>query len=160
VPRRRAPVRRSPDIHGGQPVFAGTTVPIQTLADHLRGGGDVASYLDRWPALPPERVRDVLVFALEELIARERVPAGPPQASLLPRTDERGAIINAADLTAAVVVGKRVLCPACRELRFRSWPEGWDSHAAHRCSGIVAVEPRARKAEFKRRYGHLFRSER
>jgi hypothetical protein len=115
------------------------------------------SFLDTRPDLSADRVRDVVIYALDELIARERIPAGPPQASLLPRTDNRGVITNAADLTADLVVGRRVLCPACRGLQFRSWPEGWDSHAEHRCSGILAVEPRARKAEFKRRYGHLFR---
>jgi hypothetical protein len=37
------------------------------------------------------------------------------------------------------------------------WPEGWDSHAAHRCEGIEAEGAEARKQEFKTRFAGLFR---
>jgi hypothetical protein len=132
-------------------------VPVQTLLDHVRAGRDLQDYLDVHPDLPPALVREVLVLALAELIRREQLPPAPSQASLLPRTDERGVITNPSELRADLVVGRRVLCPACRTLVFRAWPEGWDAHAEHKCAGITAVEGRARKAEFKRRYGHLFR---
>lgn len=132
-------------------------MPVQTLLDHIRAGRDLESYLDLHAELPADLVREVLALALGDLIRREQLPPAPPQASLLPRTDDRGVITNPSELRADFVVGRRVLCPACRTLVFRSWPEGWDAHAEHKCAGITAVEGRARKAEFKRRYGYLFR---
>ena len=125
--------------------------------DHLRSGGSLQGFVEAWPDLPQDQVLAALVLALEELIDRERVPLGPPQGSLLPRTDGKGAVTNASELTADLVVGRRALCPACRLMVFQAWPEGWDSHAAHRCTGLHASDPELRKAEFKRRYAHLFR---
>ena len=46
-------------------------------------------------------------------------------------------------------------CPACRTYLFKRWPWGWDAHAAHRCEGLSATGTEARKAEFRRRFGHL-----
>lgn len=69
-----------------------------------------------------------------------------------------GTITNASDLTSDQVVGQRVLCPACREKTFVLWPEGWDAHAAHKCSGLRADDPELRKSEFKQRYAGLFRA--
>jgi len=43
-------------------------------------------------------------------------------------------------------------CPACHQHEFKRWPFGWDAHAAHKCTGLTAVEPEARKKEFKRRF--------
>jgi len=157
VPRSPSPIRRSPDLHGGQPLFAGSTVPVQSLLDSIRRGESLDRFLERWPELDLKQVLAVMAWALDDLIQRERIPPSPPQASLLPRTDDKGVINNAADLSADQVVGRKVLCPACRKLVFRSWPEGWDAHAEHRCAGITAVDPTRRKNEFKKRYGHLFR---
>ncbi len=134
-------------------------MPVQALLDAVRRGESVDGFLERQPDLSRDQVRAVLAFALEQLIERERIPAQTPQASLLPRSDERGVIVNGADLRANQVVGRKVLCPACRTMVFQLWPEGWDSHAEHRCAGITAVDPVRRKAEFKRRYGHLFRAD-
>jgi hypothetical protein len=80
------------------------------------------------------------------------------QRSLLPRLDAGGVVTNAEELRVDQVVGKRVRCPGCRMLVFRSWPEGWDAHAASRCRGVTGSTPEQRKAEFKRRFGQLFRS--
>jgi hypothetical protein len=74
-----------------------------------------------------------------------------------PQLSSGGVILNAAVLTAADVAHKRVLCPACMEKEFEMWPEGWDSHAAHRCKGLGDGTTQERKAEFKRVLGHLFR---
>lgn len=157
VRRPRSPIRRLPDLAGGQPVFAGTALPLRALLDHLQSGGDLDAFTREHPELPREQILAVCTVALEELIERERIPVGPPQGSLLPRTDAHGAITNAAELAASQVVHRQVLCPACRELTFQRWPEGWDSHAEHRCAGLAATDPAARKAEFKRRYQHLFK---
>jgi uncharacterized protein (DUF433 family) len=156
VARTRSPIQRSPDVQGGQPVFAGTTVRVQALLDHLRRAESLEGFAERWPQLSRAQVAEVLGLALEQLIVRERIPVGPPQASLLPRQDDRGVITNAGELVAHQVTGRRVRCPACGSLVFKVWPEGWDSHAEHRCAGLSAAEGEARKAEFKRRYGHLF----
>ena len=43
-------------------------------------------------------------------------------------------------------------CPACNQHLFKRWPFGWDTHAAHRCTGLTEIEPEARKKEFKRRF--------
>jgi hypothetical protein len=75
----------------------------------------------------------------------------------MPVRDANGAILNADQLKVDNVVHERVLCPACGDHVFEHWPFGWDPHSAHRCGGIAATTERARKAEFKRRYRHLFR---
>ena len=40
-----------PDILGGQPVFAGTRVPIETLFDHLEAGVSLDEFLDDFPTV-------------------------------------------------------------------------------------------------------------
>ena len=137
-------------------MFAGTTIPLQVLLDSLKRGDDLARLLASQPEVTEVQVRAVLAWALEELITRERLPVGPPQASLLPRVKD-GVITNTGDLRADQVTGRKAVCPACGRLVFQSWPEGWDSHVEHRCAGVTAVDAEARKAEFKRRYGYLFK---
>jgi len=74
-----------------------------------------------------------------------------------PQLSTNGTILNAAVLAPADLAHKRVLCPACMEKEFAMWPEGWDAHAAHKCKGLDDGTAEARKAEFKRKLGHLFR---
>ncbi|HEV2642726.1 MAG TPA: Swt1 family HEPN domain-containing protein [Candidatus Elarobacter sp.] len=117
--------------------------------------------------------------ALESLTARpvaERPRAVPARAALpvQARTNARhaaperhvampsrrgadGVILNAAALTAADVALQRVLCPACEDKVFVSWPEGWDAHAAHACSGVGGATVAERKTAFRTRFAHLFR---
>lgn len=52
-------------------------------------------------------------------------------------------------------LGRRRTCPACPK-EFAAFPLGWDAHAAYRCSGLRASDPKERKREYKRRFGHLF----
>lgn len=40
-----------PDIMGGQPVFTGTRVPIETLFDHLEAGISLNEFLDDFPTV-------------------------------------------------------------------------------------------------------------
>ncbi len=68
-----------------------------------------------------------------------------------------GVILNAADLTPDDLVHRRVLCPACGAMTFALWPEGWDAHAAHRCAGVRGDSAELRKADFRSRFGRLFR---
>lgn len=45
-----------PDILAGEPVFAGTRVPVRTLIDWLTGGYTVAEFLDNFPSVTGEQV--------------------------------------------------------------------------------------------------------
>jgi uncharacterized protein (DUF433 family) len=151
-------VTRNPRVQRGEAVFAGTRVPVRALLEHLDQGRDFDAFFDRYRSVPRDLAAAALALGLEALI--HQVPTEPPpaQRSLLPRLDSSGAILNAEELRADQVIGRRVLCPGCRRLVFRSWPEGWDGHAAGRCRGLAGSGGEARKAEFKHRFGGLFRS--
>lgn len=144
-------------IRGGRAVFTGTKVLVAKAIEHLDRGGSIAEFVERHPPLSATQVREACALGLEALLSMAPLESAPAQASLLPRTNESGVIINAEELRAAQVVGRRVRCPACRSLVFRAWPEGWDSHAASRCRGLRGRDEGQRKAEFKRRFEPLFR---
>ncbi len=42
------------DILGGQPVFLGTQVPVETLFDHLEAGVSLTEFLEDFPTLKKE----------------------------------------------------------------------------------------------------------
>lgn len=149
---------RTAEVRNGAPVFAGTRIPVRLLLEHLERGKDLEAFRAAHPELGSDVLRNALALGLESLLRDVPLEPGPAQRSLLPRVDSAGVIVNAEELSVGQVVGKQVRCPACRMLVFRSWPEGWDGHAAQRCRGIQATGPEARKSEFKRRYGQLFRS--
>ena len=44
-------IRIDPGILGGQPVFAGTRVPIETLFDHLEAGVPLDEFLADFPTV-------------------------------------------------------------------------------------------------------------
>ncbi len=150
-------VLRTPDVRGGAPVFAGKQVTVRSLLEHLDAGGDLAAFCLAHPDLRPDVVTQALALGLEALLRDIPLERGPSQRSLLPSVSASGVIQNAEELLVGQVVGKKVRCPACRTLVFSSWPEGWDAHAASRCRGLPGADPEARKTEFKRRYGQLFR---
>ncbi|MES1197548.1 MAG: DUF433 domain-containing protein [Pseudomonadota bacterium] len=60
-------VVRDPEIMGGEPVFAGTRVPIKTLTDYLEGGDTVDTFLDHFPSVSREQVTAFLEAAREYL---------------------------------------------------------------------------------------------
>ena len=68
-----------------------------------------------------------------------------------------GAIVNAALLTAEEVAHKKVLCPACADMTFEMWPEGWDAHAEHKCAGVEGNTAEERKTDFKETLKYIFR---
>jgi hypothetical protein len=138
-------------------VLAGTSIPVRALIQHLDGGGDPASFAAAHPEVPASQILDACALGLEALVAQVPLEPAVTQGSLLPRTDRAGVVRNAEELRADQVIGRKVLCPACRSLVFQAWPGGWDAHAATRCRGLAAGGPAARKAEFKRRFGALFR---
>ncbi len=49
-----------PEILGGEPVFAGTRVPVRGLFDHLEGGESIEDFLEGFPSLKREQVIAVL----------------------------------------------------------------------------------------------------
>jgi len=49
-----------PEILGGEPVFAGTRVPVKGLFDHLEGGESIEDFLEGFPSLKREQVIAVL----------------------------------------------------------------------------------------------------
>ena len=149
---------RTAEVRKGTPVFAGTRIPVRLLLEHLERGRSLDAFVAAHPELAPDVLAHALALGLEAVLRDVPLEPGPSQRSLLPRLDSSGVIVNAEELSVGQVVGKRVRCPACRMLVFRSWPEGWDGHAALRCRGIQGGGPEARKSEFKRRYGQLFRS--
>jgi uncharacterized protein (DUF433 family) len=51
---------RDPEILGGEPVFAGTRVPIKSLFDHLEGGDSIAEFLEGFPSVKREQALALL----------------------------------------------------------------------------------------------------
>jgi len=52
-----------PEVLGGQPVFKGTRVPIETLFDHLEAGISLREFLDDFPTVAKEQAVAVLEIA-------------------------------------------------------------------------------------------------
>jgi len=51
------------EILGGQPVFSGTRVPIQTLFSHLEKGISLADFLENFPTVSIEKAIALLEIA-------------------------------------------------------------------------------------------------
>lgn len=49
-------VTSSPDILGGNTVFVGTRVPVQTLIDYLESGETIDEFLEGFPTVTREQV--------------------------------------------------------------------------------------------------------
>jgi uncharacterized protein (DUF433 family) len=53
----------SPDIQSGEPVFAGTRVPVKNLFDYLRGGDTIDEFLVDFPSVSKEQILELLSLA-------------------------------------------------------------------------------------------------
>ena len=53
-------ITADPAVLGGEPVFAGTRVPVRSLFDHLEGGESIDDFLEGFPAVKREQVLAVL----------------------------------------------------------------------------------------------------
>lgn len=53
---RELVITRDPDILGGEPVFAGTRVPVKTLTDYLEAGDSIGVFLDDFPTVSRAQV--------------------------------------------------------------------------------------------------------
>ena len=65
-----------PEIMGGQPVFAGTRVPVRFLEEHVAAGADLAEFLRDYPGVTRAQLVAVLAAGTQALIDRARA-AGP-----------------------------------------------------------------------------------
>lgn len=52
-----------PDILGGQPVFKGTRVPVESLFDHLESGVSLDAFLDDFPTVSKDHAVALLQVA-------------------------------------------------------------------------------------------------
>lgn len=64
-------IRRSDEILGGTPVFAGTRVPVRTLFDYLEEGDTLDEFLDDFPAVSKEHAVKVLEETKEIMLSQE-----------------------------------------------------------------------------------------
>jgi len=51
------------EVLGGQPVFKGTRVPIETLFDHLEAGSSLDEFLEDFPTVTKEQAVATLEIA-------------------------------------------------------------------------------------------------
>lgn len=51
------------EIMGGQPVFTGTRVPVETLFDHLEAGVSLDEFLEDFPSVTKQQAIDLLEAA-------------------------------------------------------------------------------------------------
>lgn len=57
-----------PEILGGQPVFTGTRVPLETLFDHLEAGVSLDEFLEDFPGVSKDQAISLLDMASKLLI--------------------------------------------------------------------------------------------
>ncbi len=58
------------EVLGGQPVFAGTRVPVESLFDHLEAGVSLDEFLDDFPTVTKEQAIGVLDMANKVLSSK------------------------------------------------------------------------------------------
>jgi uncharacterized protein (DUF433 family) len=58
------------DVLGGQAVFTGTRVPIETLFDHLESGVSLEEFLDDFPTVSKEQAVALLEIASKIMNAK------------------------------------------------------------------------------------------
>jgi uncharacterized protein (DUF433 family) len=63
-------VSQDPDVLGGEPVFAGTRVPVKSLFDHLEAGDSIDYFLEGFPSVKREQVIALLEEAREHAVAQ------------------------------------------------------------------------------------------
>ena len=64
-----------PDIVGGEPVFAGTRVPVQILVDHLMAGDSIEVFLEDFPSVSREQALRFIAESADLLVERHGAPA-------------------------------------------------------------------------------------
>jgi len=72
MPNPKSVIRRSRDVLGGIPVFAGTRVPVQSLIDYLEAGQPLGEFLEDFPTVNREQAIAVLEQVKETLLSDAR----------------------------------------------------------------------------------------
>ncbi|MFN7138269.1 MAG: DUF433 domain-containing protein [Limisphaerales bacterium] len=62
------PITVDPEIHSGEPVFAGTRVPIKTLFEYIESGLTLGVFLHNFPSVKCEQALEVLEAAASNLL--------------------------------------------------------------------------------------------
>ena len=62
-------VSQDPEILGGEPVFAGTRVPVKSLFDHLEAGDSIEEFLEGFPSVKREQVIALLEEARQHAVS-------------------------------------------------------------------------------------------
>ena len=60
---------QDPEILGGEPVFAGTRVPVKSLFDHLEAGDSIEEFLEGFPSVKREQVIALLEEARQHAVS-------------------------------------------------------------------------------------------
>lgn len=69
------------------------------------------------------------------------------------QTNDHDVIINPLDLNYNDLEGEKVICPACNEFQFKSWPKGWELHFnGRRCNHAEGLTIN----EFMDTHPHIF----
>jgi uncharacterized protein (DUF433 family) len=58
-----------PDLLHGTPVFRGTRVPVETLFDYLTTGESINNFLEDFPTVTADLVKQVLEYSKLALVA-------------------------------------------------------------------------------------------
>ena len=64
-------ISRDPEVMGGQPVFAGTRVPVTHLIEHLIAGHSIDEFREGFPGVEREQIVQLLVHIGELVVANE-----------------------------------------------------------------------------------------
>jgi uncharacterized protein (DUF433 family) len=68
----------SSEIQSGEPVFAGTRVPVRNLFDYLKGGDTIDEFLNDFPSVRRDQVERLLnlaehTFTFSETVLNEEI---------------------------------------------------------------------------------------
>ena len=65
----RRVVSWDPEIHGDDPVFVGTRVPVQILVDYLAGGEGLELFLDQYPTVTRDQADAAIAIMRRALVS-------------------------------------------------------------------------------------------
>jgi uncharacterized protein (DUF433 family) len=66
-------ISADPEILGGEPVFVGTRVPVESLFDHLEAGVSLNTFLEDFPTVGREQAVLVLEAASKLLLTSKNL---------------------------------------------------------------------------------------
>ena len=68
----KPPITVDAEVLGGEPVFAGTRVPVKTLFEHLEAGCTLDDFLEWFPTVRREAAVEVLMAAHKLTLQKAR----------------------------------------------------------------------------------------